>query len=192
MSKIRLTPNASGTGTVTLTVPSTSTDRTVTLPDETGTVVTSESSDRKFPLLAVSYARDVSAGNTVSFEMNTSYTPSVDTHSGWNSSTHRYTPTVPGYYKAIGGAQGQDLYWIFCRPQRNFGQSASYGSGTQGSQGSVELRAHANNSDNPSWGTGIFAMDGTNDYLSLIGISYSGSSKNFDAGFLIVEYLRAL
>ena len=32
MSKIRLTPNASGTGTVTLTVPSTNTDRTITLP----------------------------------------------------------------------------------------------------------------------------------------------------------------
>ena len=39
MSKIRLTPNASGTGTVTLTVPSTSTDRTLTLPDNTGTVL---------------------------------------------------------------------------------------------------------------------------------------------------------
>ena len=38
MSKIRLTPNASGTGTVTLTVPSTSTDRTITLPDKAGEV----------------------------------------------------------------------------------------------------------------------------------------------------------
>jgi hypothetical protein len=39
VSKIRLTPNASGTGTVTLTVPSTSTDRTITLPDTTGTLL---------------------------------------------------------------------------------------------------------------------------------------------------------
>jgi len=39
VSKIRLTPNASGTGTVTLTVPSTSTDRTLTLPDTTGTIL---------------------------------------------------------------------------------------------------------------------------------------------------------
>lgn len=38
MSKIRLTPNASGTGTVTLTVPSTSTDRTITLPDKAGAI----------------------------------------------------------------------------------------------------------------------------------------------------------
>jgi hypothetical protein len=41
VSKIRLTPNASGTGTVTLTVPSTSTDRTITLPDTTGTLLDS-------------------------------------------------------------------------------------------------------------------------------------------------------
>jgi len=40
VSKIRLTPNASGTGTVTLTVPSTSTDRTITLPDNSGNVIT--------------------------------------------------------------------------------------------------------------------------------------------------------
>ena len=40
MSKIRLTPNASGTGTVTLTVPSTNTDRTISLPDTAGDVVT--------------------------------------------------------------------------------------------------------------------------------------------------------
>lgn len=40
MSKIRLTPNTSGTGTVTLTVPSTNTDRTISLPDTAGNVVT--------------------------------------------------------------------------------------------------------------------------------------------------------
>lgn len=192
MSKIRLTPNASGTGTVTITAPNTNIDRTFSLPDETGTVVTSESSDRKFPLFQVTYNRDVSAGNTVSFEMDSAFTPSIDTHSGWNSSTNRYTPSVAGYYRAIGGCQGQDLIWVFCRPQKNYGQSSSYGSGTSGSAGNMQLRAHANNPDSPAWGTGIFAMNGTNDYLSLIGISYSGSSKNFDGGFLIVEYMRAL
>ena len=40
MSKIALTPNASGTGVFTISSPATSTDRTLTLPDEAGTVVT--------------------------------------------------------------------------------------------------------------------------------------------------------
>ena len=39
MSKIALTPNASGTGTFTIASPGTNTDRTLTLPDATGTVV---------------------------------------------------------------------------------------------------------------------------------------------------------
>jgi len=40
MSKIALTGNASGTGTLTIAAPNTSTDRTLTLPDQTGTIIT--------------------------------------------------------------------------------------------------------------------------------------------------------
>jgi hypothetical protein len=39
MSNIALTPNASGTGTFTIASPNSNTDRTLTLPDATGTVV---------------------------------------------------------------------------------------------------------------------------------------------------------
>ena len=44
MSKIALTPNASGTGVFTIASPATNTDRTLTLPDEAGVVLTSVSS----------------------------------------------------------------------------------------------------------------------------------------------------
>lgn len=40
MSKIALTPNASGTGTLTIAAPNTNTDRTITLPDATSTLAT--------------------------------------------------------------------------------------------------------------------------------------------------------
>ena len=39
MSKIALTPNASGTGVFTISSPATNTNRTLTLPDEAGTVL---------------------------------------------------------------------------------------------------------------------------------------------------------
>lgn len=39
MSKIALTPNASGTGVVTIASPNTNTDRTITLPDDNGTFI---------------------------------------------------------------------------------------------------------------------------------------------------------
>jgi len=40
MSKIAITPNASGTGTINIVAPNTNTDRTLTIPDITGNVVT--------------------------------------------------------------------------------------------------------------------------------------------------------
>lgn len=40
MSSIKLSPNASGTGIFTIAAPATNTDRTLTLPDATGTVLT--------------------------------------------------------------------------------------------------------------------------------------------------------
>jgi len=44
MSKIALTPNASGTGTFTLASPNSNTNRTITLPDAAGELLTSDSS----------------------------------------------------------------------------------------------------------------------------------------------------
>lgn len=44
MSKIALTPNASGTGTLTIAAPNTNTDRTLTLPDVTTTLVGTDAS----------------------------------------------------------------------------------------------------------------------------------------------------
>lgn len=45
MSKIALSPNASGTALFTIASPATNTDRTLTLPDEGGTIVTTGSSN---------------------------------------------------------------------------------------------------------------------------------------------------
>lgn len=41
MSKIALTPNPAGTGTLTIAAPSTNVDRTITLPDASGTILAS-------------------------------------------------------------------------------------------------------------------------------------------------------
>ena len=40
MAKVKITGHASGTGILTVTAPNTSTDRTITLPDSTGTLAT--------------------------------------------------------------------------------------------------------------------------------------------------------
>lgn len=51
MSKIALTPNASGTGTFTIASPNSNTDRTLTLPDEAGTVLTSAATVSSVPTM---------------------------------------------------------------------------------------------------------------------------------------------
>ena len=45
MAKVKITGHASGTGILTVTAPNTSTDRTITLPDATGTVLTTTSAN---------------------------------------------------------------------------------------------------------------------------------------------------
>ena len=42
MAKVKIQGNASGTGILTVTAPNTSTDRTITLPDSTGTLLTAD------------------------------------------------------------------------------------------------------------------------------------------------------
>lgn len=48
MSSIKLAPNASGTGALTIAAPNTNTDRTLTLPDSSGTIATAESTLSQF------------------------------------------------------------------------------------------------------------------------------------------------
>ena len=48
MSKITLSGNANGTGTLTIASPNTNSDRTLTLPDSTGTIATAESTLTQF------------------------------------------------------------------------------------------------------------------------------------------------
>ena len=48
MSKIALVSNASGTGTLSIAAPNTNSDRTLTLPDSTGTIATAESTLTQF------------------------------------------------------------------------------------------------------------------------------------------------
>lgn len=48
MSSIKLSPNVSGTGEFTIAAPNSNTDRTLTLPDATGTLATAESTLSQF------------------------------------------------------------------------------------------------------------------------------------------------
>lgn len=87
MSKISLTPNASGTGNFTIASPNSNTDRTLTLPDNTGTILTS-ASNTNFPagsVLQVVAMNTTTATSTsgTSF-VNTAVTASITPSSAAN------------------------------------------------------------------------------------------------------------
>ena len=97
MSKIALTPNASGSGTFTIAAPNSNTDRTLVLPDEAGTVLTSASDQVAGPAFSA-YKSGSSQTLTSGVVTRITYeSEDFDTNSCFASST--FTPTVAGYYQ---------------------------------------------------------------------------------------------
>lgn len=99
MSKIALTPNASGSGTFTIASPNSDTDRTLTLPDEAGTVLTSASTLRpNFIGFSASNtsAQTIAASTSTIMQLDeTKY----NVGGYYDTSTYKFTPLVAGYYQ---------------------------------------------------------------------------------------------
>jgi hypothetical protein len=64
MSKVALSGNASGTGTFTIASPNSNTDRTLTLPDNTGTVVTTGSTAAVTQAMLATAVQPLGVGQT--------------------------------------------------------------------------------------------------------------------------------
>ena len=100
MSSIKLSPNVSGTGSLTIAAPNTNTDRTLTLPDESGTVLTSASpviAQAGVPAFRVWQSAGQSISNAVD-NVILFQTKETDTTNAFNTSTSKFQPTVAGYY----------------------------------------------------------------------------------------------
>lgn len=101
MSLLAVQGGATGTGTVTLLAPVTNTDRTITLPDATGTVLTTATAG--VPVNGPAFSAYANASQTVSSNTHTKIALAVedfDTNTCFDSTTnYRFTPTVAGYYQ---------------------------------------------------------------------------------------------
>jgi hypothetical protein len=99
MSKIALVGDVSGTGTLSIVAPNTSTDRTLTLPDNTGTIITTAST---FAGTGPAFSAYMSATQSITSTVYTKVqfnTEDFDTASCYDTSTYRFTPNVAGYYQ---------------------------------------------------------------------------------------------
>ena len=104
MSKVAIQGAVTGTGVFTLASPATNTDRTLTLPDEAGTVLTSASdvAQRGVPVFRV-YMYNGGSNFSISNGINTKIpydTVEFDSHSFFDNTTnYRFQPTIAGYYQ---------------------------------------------------------------------------------------------
>jgi len=106
MSKIAIQGNASGTGTFTIAAPNSDENRTLTLPDEAGTVLTSASTIIPSSSGLLAFRVGDSTNQTITHGNTTKVTfteEDYDLGSCFASST--FTPNVAGYYWLHGNVQ---------------------------------------------------------------------------------------
>jgi hypothetical protein len=112
MSLVKIQGNASGTGEFTIAAPNSNTNRTLTLPDNTGTIITTGSSavitqsmlgtgvvgnGPTFSAYAGGSDQTISSATPTKIQYNTEF---WDTANCYDSSTnYRFTPNVGGYYQ---------------------------------------------------------------------------------------------
>lgn len=101
MSKVALSGNASGTGTFTIASPNSNTDRTLNLPDASGTILTTATPG--VPVNGPAFSASMSASQSISAATITKIvfnTETFDTNANYDPTTnYRFQPTVAGYYQ---------------------------------------------------------------------------------------------
>ena len=168
MSLLAVQGGATGTGTVTLLAPVTNTNRTLTLPDATGTVLSTATAGVPVngPAFSAYSSNQAIANNT--FTKLACSSEVFDTNSNYDNATnYRFTPTIAGYYQinghvALAAASGIVAVSIF-KNGVNFyaGSSAALNAGY--TQANV---------------SGVVYLDGSTDYVELYTFQNSGGSIN--------------
>jgi hypothetical protein len=92
MSNITLSPNASGSGVFTIAAPNSNTNRTLTLPDNTGTILTAASTPAFASTIGVGGATAAASGAGITFPATASASSDANTLDDYEEGT--WTPTV--------------------------------------------------------------------------------------------------
>jgi hypothetical protein len=172
MSKVAIQGNASGTGTFTIAAPNSNTDRTLTLPDEAGTVLTSASdiTPNSGPAFSVYLSADQSISATT-FTKVLLDTEVFDADNSFDLANSKFLPSVAGYYcfngfiSASNGANVSRQITSFYKNGSEYTRSAD----TTQSSSSYATRAG---------GSVLIYLNGSTDYVELYGWQ-SGSSTAF-------------
>lgn len=94
MSKVAIIGNAAGAGIFTIASPNSNTDRTLTMPNTSGTIETFQT----ISLFSASASSQAITGGGTPTKIASFGTPEIDNKSWWSAANQRYTPQVAGWY----------------------------------------------------------------------------------------------
>lgn len=168
MSNAVLKGNASGTGTVTLETPNTNTDRTISIPDKTGTMAI----DGPAFVAYMSAATPIADSTWTKLRFDTEL---YDTNSNFDTTNYRFTPTVAGLYQV-------NFNW-----RNSAVMTASYAISRLYKNGSVALTGGwlgvSSTYASPVL-SNIIYLNGSTDYIEAYAYQNSGSAIDTDYDFV--------
>ena len=144
MSAITLQGNASGTGTLSIAAPNTNTNRTLTLPDLTGTLAVNGPAFSAY----LGSNQTISTNTVTKLSINTE---EYDTASAYDSTTnYRFQPLIAGYYQVNAGvawASGTGVgYAAIYKNGSSYKQGNSTPIGTISNNSTVAIQVYLNGS----------------------------------------------
>ena len=165
MSLVKIQGNPSGTGAFTIAAPNGNTDRTLTLPDNTGTILTSASTVTQKAMPAFrAYKTSAQTISNSTFTKVSLQAESFDTTNAFDSATnHRFQPTVAGYYQANATLLFEatsSLSRTILTIRLNGVEGSGYGR-------NVDLSVPSGLTFSMISGSGLFYLNGSTDYLEL-------------------------
>jgi hypothetical protein len=175
MASIVLAGNTSGS--ITISSPSVSGTNTLTLPANTGTVLTTGSTFAGTGPVFSAYTNSTSSITTSTWTKIPINLEEFDTNNNYDTSNYRFTPTVSGYYQINGQARANGtLSRVLCAIRKN-GNEFKLGADLSGERSTI---------------ASVIYMNGTTDYLELwiyavgSGITFTGSvgADNVFGGYL--------
>jgi hypothetical protein len=177
MSKVVIQGNASGTGNFTIAAPNSDTNRTLTLPDEAGTVLTTATAGVPVngPAFRAYRGADQSISNSTATKVQLN-TENFDTADCFDSTTnYRFTPTVAGYYQfsAVLNLGGTSVTNAQAQIRKNGATASQFVFYAPGE--TTQYQINATLSD-------LIYMNGSTDYVELYGYISAGSGNIFGGG----------
>jgi hypothetical protein len=183
MSLVQISGNASGTGTLTIAAPNTNTNRTLTLPDNTGTLLSTGST---FAGTGPAFSATMSANQSVTASTYTQVqfsSEDFDTASRYNNTgatvggipAYSFLPNVEGYYQISAAVYpNTTVTGINCAIYKNNSIFRVNGGTTVSSELSV-----------------LIYLNGSTDYISIFGFLV-GTTPAINGGSTVSYFTAAM